>query len=52
MGFLILLALGFYAFIALTPVQVHQMFLALTWGLFLLGTAVWLLYELGRFLLS
>lgn len=52
MGFLVLMALGFYAFIALTPVHVHQMFLAFTWGACLLGTAGLFLYYLGRFLLS
>lgn len=52
MELLVLLALGFYAFIALAPVQVHQMFLAFTWGACLLGTAGMFLYYLGRFLLS
>lgn len=52
MEFLVLLALGFYAFIALAPVQVHQMFLAFTWGACLLGIAGMFLYYLGRILFS
>jgi len=52
MGVLVLLALGFYAFIALTPVQVHQMFLAFTWAACLLGIAGMFLYYLGRILFS
>ena len=52
MTLLIILALVFYGFIAWAPQQVQQMCLALTWGLFLLGTAGLFLYYLGRFLLS
>lgn len=52
MGFLILLFLGFFAFIAWAPQQVQQMCLALAWGLFLLGTAGLFLSYLGRFLFS
>ena len=52
MGVLLLLMLCFYAFIAWAPRQVQQMFLGLTWGLFLLGTAGMFLYYLSSFLLA
>ena len=52
MGFLILLFLAFFAFIAWAPQQVQQMCLALTWGLCLFGTAGLFIYYLGRFLFS
>ena len=52
MGLLILLALGFYAFIAWAPVHVQQMFLAFTWFLMGLSIVVVVLQGLGRLLFS
>ena len=52
MGFLLLLMLCFFAFIAWAPAQGQQAFLAISWGLMLLSFAVTMLYGLGRYLLA